>query len=454
MGADAEELERSLLAVLGDVAGDGARVEQLRRLSGGASRETWSFDVVDASARHELILQRLRPGASASSSGVAIATEADLLRTAGGHGVPVARVVASDDGHLLGSAGMVVERLAGETIARKLLRDDEWSVARERLGSQVGAAMAAIHALPVEAAPALAPVDQLAQYREVLDGLGEPHPAFELGFRWLEAHRPPPNPPGVVHGDLRMGNLLVDHDGLRAVLDWELAHLGDPLEDLGWFCVRAWRFGSPLPAGGVATREVLVEAYEAAAGRTVDPETLRWWEVLGTLKWGVICVMQAWGHLSGASRSVELATIGRRVCENEWDLLALLPGGPLARPVPPPVVGRPALHDRPTVAELVEAVREWVDGDVRQGTEGRLSFHARVATNALRMVERELTLEPALTEAHVARLSTLGCRDDRELAARIRGGELDDRTVEVRTLVAASVHDKLLVANPSWLDPD
>jgi hypothetical protein len=218
--------------------------------------------------------------------------------------------------------------------------------------------------------------------------------------------------------------------------------------------VRAWRFGSPLPAGGVATREDLVAAYEAASGRPVDPEVLRWWEVLGTLKWGVICVMQAWGHLSGASRSVELATIGRRVCENEWDLLGLLPGGELSRhAAPAPAVGA-ALHDRPTLAELVEAVREWVDDDVRSGTEGRLSFHARVAANALRMVEREIALEPGLTHAHVARLGELGCGDDRELAARIRSGDLDDRAADVRALVAASVHDKLLVANPSWLDDD
>jgi hypothetical protein len=197
-----------------------------------------------------------------------------------------------------------------------------------------------------------------------------------------------------------------------------------------------------------------VTAYEAASGRAVDPEVLRWWEVLGTLKWGVICVMQAWGHLSGASRSVELATIGRRVCENEWDLLGLLPGRELPRhAVPGREVGA-ALHDRPTLAELVEAVREWVDEDVRSGTEGRLSFHARVATNALRIVEREVALEPDLTLAHVARLRELGCTDDRELAARIRAGDLDGRTAEVRSLVAASVHDKLLVANPGWLDDD
>jgi aminoglycoside phosphotransferase (APT) family kinase protein len=447
-----EPLAQALLELLDPPAG--AAIEGLRRLSGGASRETWAFDLVAGDAREDLILQRLRPGTDASSSGVGVPTEAALLRAAADHGVPVATVVASDDGTVLGSPGMVVERLAGETIARKLLRDDEWAAARPRLGAQVGEAMASIHAIPLDAAPSLRPTDQLAQYRAVLDGMGEPHPAFELGFRWLEANRPSENDPCIVHGDLRMGNLLVDHGGLRAVLDWELAHVGDPLEDLGWFCVRAWRFGSPLPAGGVATRDDLVTAYEARSGRTVDREGLRWWEALGTLKWGVICVMQAWGHLSGASRSVELATIGRRVCENEWDLLGLLPGGPLARRSAPIPERGAALHDRPTLPELVEAVREWVDGDVRSGTDGRLSFHARVATNALRMVERELALEPDLTQAHLERLADLGCTDDRDLAARIRSGALDARAEAVRVLVAASVHDKLLVANPGWLDDD
>lgn len=450
------ELDASLLAVLraADAVGAGASIDGLRRLSGGASRETWSFDVVDAGVTRPLILQRLRPGVTASSTGVPIATEAGLLRVAGGHEVPVAAVVASDDGALLGSAGMVVERLEGETIARKLLRDDEWSTARARLGAQVGTALARIHAIPVGAVHGLATTDQLEQFRAVLDGLGEPHPAFELGFRWLDAHRPIPRDPRVVHGDFRMGNLLIDHEGLRAVLDWELAHLGDPLEDLGWFCVRGWRFGSALPAGGVATREALVSAYEAASGTEVDLDELRWWEVLGTLKWGVICVMQAWGHLSGASRSVELATIGRRVCENEWDLLALLPGEPLVVHSPTQAAPAPTLHDRPHLSELVEAVREWVDGDVREGTEGRLSFHARVATTALRMVERELAQGPGPALAHAERLAGFSAADDRELAERIRSGELDDRADDVRVAVAASVQDKLLVANPRWLEPD
>lgn len=449
MGADA--LEGSLAELLG---ADGAvvAVDGLRRLSGGASRETWSFDATVSDAPRPLILQRLRPGASASTTGIPIAAEAALLRVAAIHGVPVAEVVADDDGSILGSPGMVVQRLDGETIARKLLRDDEYAVARERLGAQVADALARIHVIPAEAVPALRKTDQVEQFRAVLDSLGEPHPAFELGFRWLEANRPPADRVTVVHGDFRLGNLLVDRAGLRAVLDWELAHLGDPMEDLGWFCVRAWRFGSPLPAGGIATREVLVEAYEAAGGKAVDLEVLRWWELLGTLKWGVMCILQAWSHLSGATRSMEHAAIGRRVCENEWDVLGLLPGPALERRPAPPVEAAGGVHDRPTMAELLEAVREWLDGDVRPGTEGRLSFHARVATNALRILEREVALEPALSDAHGRRLAELGCATDAELASRIRAGDLDDRLEEVRRLVAESVHDKLLVANPRWLE--
>jgi aminoglycoside phosphotransferase (APT) family kinase protein len=128
----------------------------------------------------------------------------------------------------------------------------------------------------------------------------------------------------VLHGDYRLGNLLVDDQGLVAALDWELAHLGDPLEDLAWFSIRAWAFGGPGEVAGVGTVDELLRAYEAATGETVDVDAFRWWRAFETLRWGVICMLQAHTHLSGASRSVELATIGRRVCENEYDLLRLL----------------------------------------------------------------------------------------------------------------------------------
>jgi aminoglycoside phosphotransferase (APT) family kinase protein len=128
----------------------------------------------------------------------------------------------------------------------------------------------------------------------------------------------------LVHGDFRIGNMLFGEDGLRAVLDWELAHVGDPMEDLGFICVRSCRFGGSKPVGGIGEREEFFAAYEAAGGGAVDPERVRWWEVFGNLRWGVICLSQARTYLDGVSNSVELASIGRRTAETEWELLSLV----------------------------------------------------------------------------------------------------------------------------------
>lgn len=291
-------------------------VTDLVRLSGGASRDTFRFQADGRS----LILQRQRLGDVRD-----MGNEALVVRTAGAGGVPVAQVVgASNDASALGGAFMVLTAVEGETIARKILRDDRYVHARSILTAQLGAALARLHAVDASPVSSLPMTDQVSQYREVLEQLAQPHPTFELAFKWLAAHRPPPRPPVLVHGDFRLGNLMVGDDGLRAVLDWELAHLGDPMEDLGWLCVKAWRFGSRLPVAGVGEYRQLFDAYEAAGGVSVDPEVVRWWEVLGTLKWGIMCIMQANAHVAGFTRSHELAAIGRRVCENEHDLFLAL----------------------------------------------------------------------------------------------------------------------------------
>jgi len=212
----------------------------------------------------------------------------------------------------------------------------------------------------------------------------------------------------LVHGDFRLGNLIVGPEGVRAVLDWELTHLGNPAEDLGWLCVKAWRFGAAPPAAGLGSREELLAAYRAAGGADISPAELHWWEVLGTLRWGVICLTQAWVHLSGAHRSVELAAIGRRVCEQEWDLLLLLDPvsaerAAASRPHPTGASqASPAPYGRPTASELLEAVREYLLTAVLPQTAGQLSFHARVAANAVAIVLRELELGSVRVDSDLA----------------------------------------------------
>ena len=293
----------------------GGRVAELRRLSGGASRETWSFVLDRGDGPEQLILRRDPPGARKGG----MAREAALLRAAAGVGVPVPEVIDADE------SSIVMPHIEGETIPRKILRDEEFAKARPLLARQCGEILARLHTLPPDVVPGLEQSDQVAQWRGILDNLNQPHPAFELAFRWLEDNRPELHEPRLVHGDFRNGNLMVGPEGVRAVLDWELAHAGDPLEDLGWLCVKAWRFGVAPPVGGFGDYDELCDAYEAAGGRPVDRNALRWWEVVGTLKWGIMCILQAMTHVGGAVRSVELAAIGRRVCENEWDLLEILP---------------------------------------------------------------------------------------------------------------------------------
>ena len=148
---------------------------------------------------------------------------------------------------------------------------------------------------------------------------------FDLALRWLSQNDPGPSADvTLVHGDFRNGNLIIGPDGVRAVLDWELAHLGDPMEDLGWICVNSWRFGEiDKPVGGFGSREDLFAGYEAA-GRKVDAARVKFWEVMGTLRWGVMCCGMMQRFRLGPDHSMERAMIGRRASETEIDLLRLL----------------------------------------------------------------------------------------------------------------------------------
>ena len=229
----------------------------------------------------------------------------------------------SSDG-ALGAAFVVMTRVEGESIPRRILRDPAYAAARPLLAAQCGGSLAKIHTIPPAAVPGLESRDELAALR-TLRRLRTAAPCLRAGDPLASGEPSAVGRARVVHGDFRNGNFIVGPEGIRAVLDWELAHLGDPLEDLGWLCVKAWRFGEEPVVGGFGSVDDLVAAYEAESGTVVDRAALHWWQVLGTLKWGIICIHQAERHRSGATRSVELATIGRRVAENEWELLELLP---------------------------------------------------------------------------------------------------------------------------------
>jgi aminoglycoside phosphotransferase (APT) family kinase protein len=304
---------------------DGAvEVRDLVRLSAGASRSTWAFRAVTADGSRELVLQH--GGLPDTELAVGAATQARVMELARAHGVPVPEVVAAgrrgDDDHL------VTVRVEGQTLPRRVLGDDRLADARAGLAEACGRALARMHALDPAGVPGLVRRDPFDTLRRVADDLDDVRPAWEFAFRWLAAHRPPPRPPALVHGDARTGNLLVAPDGLRAVLDWELVHVGDPLEDLGWLCVRTWRFGGAGRVGGFGRLDDLLAGYAAAGGTPVDADEVTWWEVLGNLRWAVICVLQARRHLTGSQPSLELAAVGRRASEAEHDLLGLLAGAP------------------------------------------------------------------------------------------------------------------------------
>jgi len=423
---------------------------KLRRLSSGASRETFSF----ATPSHgELVVQI----EGQRAIGTDPPPQAPLLAAAARAGVPVPRVVAhGSEDSVLGRSWTVVEAVAGTSDPKEILKGGTVAEA-PRLIDSIAAALAGVHRIPAD--PELAPAvdDPLALLREGYDALGEPHATFELAFRALGEPRPPARRT-LVHGDFRMGNLMVGRSGVTGVLDWELAHLGDPVEDLGWLCVPAWRFTRPdRPAAGLGTREELTAAYERHAEVEVDPEALRWWELAGTLRWGVICVMQAFKHLSGAIRSIEHAVIGRRTAEVEWDLLEMLDPQPAAAPTraldpaDPGVAPRIRVHDRPTMLELLDAARGALGEDVLPRLEGRAAFQLRVTLRALGMVGRELAHAEEHAAVHAAALAGLGFADEGELAAAIRGGELDERHPEVFAALRAIVRAKLEVANPAYL---
>ncbi|HUN51004.1 MAG TPA: phosphotransferase family protein [Candidatus Sulfotelmatobacter sp.] len=333
--SEREEFAGRLQRAVARLIGPPGTIGELRRLTGGATKSTWAFTADVGGRNLPLVMQLSSRRATAAGEPLAELPrvtgkdDAALMQAAARAGVPTPpiRAVLTDQ---FERGGYIMDFVPGETIARRLLREPAHAPLRADFAAQCGAILGRIHAIDRAAAPFLVPFGAAAQvdlYRRVFQSYDHPVPALDLGFRWAADHVPAARRMSVVHGDFRMGNLICGPERIAAAIDWEVSHLGDPMEDLGWLCVKTWRFGGKSPVGGIGRREDLFAAYERATGIAVVPADVRFWEVFGSVKWAVMCLMKGQAHhRDGGERSVEQHAIGRRMEEPIHDFLQLLAG--------------------------------------------------------------------------------------------------------------------------------
>jgi len=367
------------------------------RLSGGASQETYKLEIETEAGAKMLALRRSAGGVwddELLPGRAGIQTEALLMRLAKEAGVPEPEVFAELERKDELGQGFAMEWLEGETLGARIVRSESLAGVRPELARQCGEILARVHAIDVQSTglvSSLQRVDPRACVEQTWAGyklLATPQPMIDYVGRWLLDHLPAEPRMALVHGDFRNGNLMVDDRGVAAVLDWELAHIGDPMRDLGWLCTNSWRFGRlDLPVGGFGEYKDLFAGYEAVSGFPVDRERVHFWEVFGSFWWAVACLGMASAFRDGPDPSVERAAIGRRSSEGQIDCVNLLIPG--SADVVQPASTLSAL-DLPRIDELVAGVRDHLRADVMQATQGRLRFMARVAANALDIVLREL----------------------------------------------------------------
>ena len=333
--SEAQEFQHKLEAALARHLG-AREISGLKRLTGGATKQTWSFSATLAGRSEPFILQLSNPRAAlapddplAALPRVVGKDDAALMIAAKAAGVPaplVRAVLTPQDG--LGP-GYVMDFVAGETIARRILREPRFASLRADFARQCGAILARLHAMNPAPLPFLqhfGAAAQVALYRRVYESLDRPQPTIELGLAWAAAHLPRERAGIVVHGDFRLGNLICTGEAIAAVIDWEIGALGDPVQDLGWICVKTWRFGGPLPVGGMSRREDLLDSYRRAGGIAVDAAELRFWEAFSSVKWAIMCLMKGEEHRRTGKHTVEQMAIGRRMEEPLYDFLQLLMG--------------------------------------------------------------------------------------------------------------------------------
>jgi aminoglycoside phosphotransferase (APT) family kinase protein len=311
------------------VIGQPVKLDDLERLAGGISRETWRFDVDMSDGREERFVLRLdRPGGNSPDT-LEREQEFQVMEAAFAAGIAVPRPRwYCLEPNILGENFLIMDYIEGISAGEAIARSPGLAEARRLLPEQMAQQLARIHALDASRIPFLSgsgasPAQAaLARIRTLIAKLGLRNPTLFYGLRWAEQHMPSTDLITVVHGDFRLGNFLVGTRGLNSILDWESCHLGDPLEDIAWACLREWRYGDGrLALGGIADREDFIRAYEAASRRTVDRKALDFWSIVGNLRWAVMCL---WLSARGPKADIEWVKLGRHSAEVQYEMLRLL----------------------------------------------------------------------------------------------------------------------------------
>ncbi|WP_019159907.1 phosphotransferase [Brevibacterium senegalense] len=459
-------LRRLVAGVLGE-----GEISAVHPVTAGASKEIDLIDYVPAGGdgTPSTVVLRAEPSSGADADGML--REAALLTGAAERGVPVPRVLAAGRGGDDYPVPYVLTTfVAGESLAPRLLRRFANEGGGEDFVRELGGHLARIHAMAVPDLIDPAGTDEHADWHERYRALGVDSAAFEWAFRWLEDNRPSEIDRTLVHGDFRLGNLMVDSGRVTGVLDWELSHVGDPREDLGWLCAPPWRFRSLHPVAGIGSREALLQGYRNGGGQSFDPADLRWWEVLSTVKWGVMCLGRGREAAEGADRRLEIALIGRRFAECEYDVLRQLGSDTIeARYATARQVVDESKVSRPVRTDLVGGVEEdgAADTDPTVPQAGLIeeallesmgsAYEGRLQAAALRTLLREACAGETLREEDRAALARAGHASESALATSIRGGSKRLRTAgshlteEERNAVEQVVCTRLALANPAYL---
>ncbi len=392
------------------------RLLSLERLSGGASQETYRLRIETGTTTRHLCLRRATGGHldAEDDRRPGLEVEACLMRAARSAGVPepeVHYVLDPEDG--LGE-GFVMEWLEGETLGHRIVTSPELEQARSRFTHECGTLLARIHRIDLDASglsgrlETLSPADFVKHVWERYREFQIPQPMIDFTARWLLQNLPKKHSMCLVHNDFRNGNLMLNEAGIRAVLDWETAHIGDPVRDLGWLCTPSWRFGGKYPVGGIGTREELLAAYAAESGQTIAPEHLKFWEVFGSFWWAVGCLGMAEHYRTGPDQTVERPAIGRRSSECQADCVNHLIPGPVTLLAP---ASASSGLDMPESHELLQSVHDFLRQDVMAETQGRTRFLSRVASNSLAILMRESQFLAAHRHEEHMRLRALLARE-------------------------------------------